>query len=355
MIKEIIVLDTNFVHFNKLDDLKRIFNTNIFELQKFINEHKIKDIEIFIPEVVIEERIFQRKIQVDEIVNQLKNSSRLLTQLEIKTDLEQAECLDYVELIKKEISQYLEKNSLNTLPLPEVEMKEIYDRALNKNAPFTRDTGGFKDTLIWLSIKKYLENKKNHQILFISDNKKDFQEDKLNAELTNNNKILVLENLPKLKEYFDSKLDLKLELKKYNNEIRNKVSSHLGELLEYVHKNQFRNFSGQNILFFKYDRLNIVGAYKISLTINSIIVELKLNAYISDEIPQDSGWIANRNYESYTHSIAERYIKPAFSIYETGILESVENVTIEMELEYDEITDTIKIIRAKKLFNNLFI
>lgn len=65
----------------------------------------------------------------------------------------------------------------------------LVKRALKKIKPFKDEDKGFRDSLIWLSFLKYVENKGNQKIAFINNNSSDF----LNSEKTDLNESLKID------------------------------------------------------------------------------------------------------------------------------------------------------------------
>jgi len=328
MTKEIIVFDTNFIWFEKDTNLKTIFSNSMTELIEFIEKNKIKNVIIAIPQVVIDERLCQRQRNFYNFKKSVYDKVDSLKQINIQIDIKKLDELNYMQLLEEETRKFIKDNSIVLINLPEFDSKKIYDRALNKISPFMNDMHGFKDTLIWLSIKKYAEQHQNLNILLLTDDK-GFIESSLNKELKENNQILIKKDLIELEEYFDIQHKLQLKLKKYYDEMLSVSKSHLDDIMDYLYTQTFFNRIGRKINRFKYKSMNLIRANKEENNQNKITIAIKLDAFIDDAGSKDPITRTIRNLTDFTHDepLGQRYLDIFYQI--------PTEVIIELDLEYD--------------------
>lgn len=188
----------------------------------FLEELNIIPATLHIPEIVIDETINKYREFLTEKVDEQKklNSdfSRLLKkEIEIKPiNIEQA-TKDYERFLKDKLKEV----KANILPYPKVEHKDVVKRILERRRPFKKGDAGYRDFLIWQTIRK-LETWGTEEIVFITNNTKDFGEsgflsDEFTDKTTGNKnfKISVAVSkfndeyiLPRLKKLEELKLQL---------------------------------------------------------------------------------------------------------------------------------------------------
>ena len=151
------------------------------------------------------EKIQECKSKIDKNISDFKR----LTGKEIK------EILISDKLIAKEAKEYavsfkkqLKKLGIKTIPYPTTAHKDLVKRDLARKKPFQESGKGYRDALIWESIKSIASQSDDlfdiPQIIFVNKNHKDFCEDRilhpdLKSDLTNNgideNYVRVVEDI----------------------------------------------------------------------------------------------------------------------------------------------------------------
>ncbi|MCI7566894.1 MAG: PIN domain-containing protein [Treponema sp.] len=189
-----IVFDTSAIyasHFleNELGILKAI-KDNYSEL----------NIKLITPEIVLDESINKLKDSIKEINSYSKkiqstNAWKLANKLNNSFSIIRDELCDDNLTIKMENTL---KNEIKTLgdilPYPTITHKEVVQRALNRNKPFDSEGhNGYRDTIIWESLKTLLLRSDIDEVYFICRNPKDFFE----KESYNNPPIELYESLQK--------------------------------------------------------------------------------------------------------------------------------------------------------------
>jgi hypothetical protein len=158
-----IVLDTNFIISYRAD---------------FLNVHKIlsESYYVFVSDVSIQERIFQRYLELKEKYIKIEKFSTDFSDIvEIKARQSFEEIYEinkkrieksYQDLFKENIIKFIER---------EHSLKIIMDRVYKKIPPFSiaenASDKGFKDTLIWLSILDFFKEKTWKNVIFVTNDK----------------------------------------------------------------------------------------------------------------------------------------------------------------------------------------
>lgn len=165
-----IILDTNI--FRSDISLK---STDFDVLMDYLER---TDSNLVMPQVILDETknlykktLIERLDNLDKANNKLK-STLLRESTEISTpaiDIE-VEVEKYIKFIKKRLKISDEK----VLPYQNDLLPEISKRAIERIKPSGKDGQGFRDTLIWLSIKNYAKSCHEKQVIFISLNTSDF-------------------------------------------------------------------------------------------------------------------------------------------------------------------------------------
>ena len=165
-----IVLDTNIFR----NDLS--FRSKDFEI--LLDYLKKTDSSIILPQVIFDELIGLYKRTLTKRVEEHNKTSRNLA-LALPHTVKENQSVEID--IDKEVINYKEyvNNKLNLsprciLPYQNEFMTEIVSRSIERRKPSCGDGKGFRDTLIWLTILDYCSKSYGKQIIFISDNSKDF-------------------------------------------------------------------------------------------------------------------------------------------------------------------------------------
>jgi predicted nucleic acid-binding protein len=164
-----------------------IFDTNVlygdFRLEgKSLNRLAelcvIAEATLFIPEVVIQEFSAQYKEKVcrtyKNLEQNVKDWSRL-AETGISTDFAKTNLDQTTQSCESSLRDRLSCHGIKTASLPDVGHEILVRRAVDKKKPFKSKGPGYRDTLIWFTILKLIENG-IYEVIFVTNNKDDFGE-----------------------------------------------------------------------------------------------------------------------------------------------------------------------------------
>lgn len=225
-----IIFDTNILFCDEINELDKVVNSNIREVNEFIKSHKIKGVSLWIPQMVIDERVAQRLEQIKKEYNRFNLALRNLESIDntnkTKIFLENK----FRKLLNDKFNETLDKYKIKIIPTVKIDQEILIKRSLEKKPPFANNPNkkgdnGFKDTLIWLSILKDVQDDPGSNYILLTDNSNDFNEDVCKEEFGEYSKrdFQIFSDLNGLKEFFDKELNLRLELKKLNRDIKQEI------------------------------------------------------------------------------------------------------------------------------------
>lgn len=130
------------------------------------------------PQIILDEIRELHKRAIKErisTVNKAVNNLKLVLTDESKVTFQQpldetAESDRYIDYVKKKFKI----TERQIIPPKENYLAEVTRRAVQREKPCGEDGQGFRDTIIWLTIKDFCVKSKEKQITFISNNDKDF-------------------------------------------------------------------------------------------------------------------------------------------------------------------------------------
>jgi rRNA-processing protein FCF1 len=156
-----IILDSNVVFNDPL-----LESTHLRALVPFLSS---KDIELCIPEVVLEEIVRHFKSDYKDALVKLKKATRLAAVIGLE--------LNHLPPVEEAVEQYRSKlqERLNDIPariigIPGIDAREFLHRDLNQRKPFDSTGRGFRDSLIWESVLAELEDHSEDVALISNDN-----------------------------------------------------------------------------------------------------------------------------------------------------------------------------------------
>ena len=288
--KIVIVFDTNNIRYELPDDLYRMFNGDTESIKQFFMEHKIVDVKMAIPEMVVDEIYFQRLRTIDGTIEKMDKITKGLRTIPATKILKER---DHLKMLKKNYSEHVSKYKVDLIKNVKVPSQVLLNRSLKKIPPFREGDNGFKDTNIWLSLLEYAKkHKKAEYILFTAD--RGFAKSACMEEFaqTTGSRVSVLKNVDEIKEYLDKKLKLDLKLKKLHDQMSNEIKEKSGTILTIL-KKHFSNERGG----FSYDQFGYYGMMGIGsagesenideynltgLRVNNISKKEKKEVYIVD-------------------------------------------------------------------------
>lgn len=159
------------------------FRFNSTDSKVLLESSKKGDIDLFVPEIVLdevfnkfEERLIDAKSKTDKELSVIKK----MTDTDVKNEINEDFIEEKVSEYKKYVYDLFGKNNINILDYPNVPHKEIAHKAIKKMKPFNTNEKGYRDSLVWENIKSLMPkigtNAANPDVVFVTNNKKDFCE-----------------------------------------------------------------------------------------------------------------------------------------------------------------------------------
>lgn len=239
MNKIAVVLDSNIAH-NPQNDCN-FDEFHIFEYDNtasFIERHDlVESVEVFLPEVVLEEITEHRRKAFNSTLSKLKNlrGQFALTNIceipEIRSEFSEN---DYINGIRDRKL----KGHLNIIPIPldrSLLFNEILEKSLKKYAPFQKGKSdhGFKDAIVLSSLVEYFKKRNDYKNIYL------FSDD-LGFSLVDTEKIYertgvrleIIKNIG-IQDFLIARLKLRVELKnlldkgEFSSEIQNIIDIRL--------------------------------------------------------------------------------------------------------------------------------
>lgn len=230
-----IFIDTNIIF--KADFFRSVTAQNFLKATKFL------EIEVLIPEVVIDEIKGNFSQELPDRLAKYKKLHQSLSEL-IDTDEVEINVNEEIEIYKNWLDNLLEEHEVTILPYPTTSTKEIITESYKKKRPFKENGEGHKDYLIWETIKNYVSEKPDDpQTFFLTDNIKDFCQKKSEDEYTIHTDIssqipkgkTVPEVYRSFKKFFDEKIATQLqnvELEHLHGLTQTELYEHVGTIVE---------------------------------------------------------------------------------------------------------------------------
>jgi predicted nucleic acid-binding protein len=226
--------------------MKVVLDSNIFiadflmqtpSFSILFESSKTKQIDLYIPQVVIDEVVNKYEQHLTRIFTELNSELKKYNKLSESSIILPIEAKNIEEKVKSyriNIEKKINENFGTILDYPNVEHKFLANKAMLNKKPFNSNEKGYRDNLIWENIKSIISDENPDAILspdlvFISGNSKDFSgkenllHEDLLKELTDKNKsedVLIYESLGEFNEKV-SKLYF-AEATKFKEKIENK-------------------------------------------------------------------------------------------------------------------------------------
>lgn len=213
-----IILDTNVI----TEDY-RLQGARILKLSDAA--HKL-GYQVYIPQIVIDEIFHQYKEELEEAVRKYRRGCRLVNHLRyngvkdsLGDDFVDKECAE----MQTNYYKRLKSLGIDLLPYPKTEHNVIVHKELYQKKPFFNSMKGYRDSLIWETVKAELIQVKDLlgevQILFLSNNTNDFANAKdktlhsdLEGELTEHGFLgNEVELVSKIDKFFSERINSEFE------------------------------------------------------------------------------------------------------------------------------------------------
>lgn len=159
------------------------FRFNSTDSRVLLESSKRGDIDLYVPEIVLdevfnkfEERLVEAKSKIDKELSIVRKMTNIESHNEIDENFINKGIVEYKEFVHKLFNE----NKVNILGYPNTPHKQIVFKAIKKIKPFNTNEKGYRDALIWENIKSLMPiigtNAANPDVVFITNNKKDFCE-----------------------------------------------------------------------------------------------------------------------------------------------------------------------------------
>lgn len=357
--KYTIFVDSSYIRNSKAEHWEIPLSTEgIKSILKFIIEQKLsKDVIVVIPEIVVQEVIFQKlnhiKNQIDSLSQSSENFKKVFSIEGI--DLAKYTNFDFDKFFKDKCQEFMKKYNLEQADTPKIDQNELINRSVNKLPPFKGKTEesdkGFKDTILWYSILEFVKKEPNHKLIFLTTDDI-FEHSYLNEEITKINKsgIRIFNDPTQLKAFLNTEFKLNLDWKAKARDIKNKLKEKLGILIEEIYKENYfvSDYSGREKKVISYDYKNINftdisgngPSYRIDLKLELIA---KYKSIDSDDVPIRT--IRSLTYNDHiSDPLSISY--PTSKIFRKPLSEGVSTTSVSFDfmLDFNENTEEIFII-----------
>lgn len=212
-----ILLDTNIIHQDYKLSGQRILK--LYEASKRLGY------ELVIPEVVVDEIVNQYRRDLEATYSTfIKGLSQIrkLTELKNKFNFETPDYIDdQCSAFQTAYLQRIKELGIIILPYPKVAHKAMVAKDLKRIRPFREDSKGYRDALIWETVKENLIPSKRLfdecQIILLSENTKDFGDGgKLHGDLAAELEDIgftweVVELVSDVDAFFKQRIDVEFE------------------------------------------------------------------------------------------------------------------------------------------------
>jgi hypothetical protein len=160
-----VTVDTN----NLMRDYLLIEGT----VQTFLLGCRRCHIDVYFSEIVLDELAGNYFRDVSKAVTQLMSLSRKLQRMGVRADIDAFDVPKEIQTYRTHVRQMMEWAGVKTLPYPDVPVKELVTASYEGKKPFKDDGAGFKDYLIFCSIRKLAYHEQGPGY-FVTANRKDF-------------------------------------------------------------------------------------------------------------------------------------------------------------------------------------
>jgi hypothetical protein len=339
--------------------MKVILDTNIIFSDFHLKGAKIKSLcesvkltgdTVHIPKVVVDEsvnkyweKILECKLVIDREMSNFKRlTGRVVGDNPISKEFTLEEFRQYKDIFEKRLREL----GINIIPYPSISHQELVKRDLARKKPFQETGKGYRDALIWESVKSICEESlslfENPKIIFVNKNHKDFCEKgllhpDLKEDLVNNgineDDVRVIEDIEifireyiKPKQKILKKIQEKLNTNKQHNKIdlNTEINNRITDFLlhrEFDHEESpFRQeFENPFVADLGEPSFTVTEVRQISEEKILVEVEVEVNCYFDffifksdaicmeeDELPYiwDSDW--NKHYMAASKAMPVR-------------------------------------------------
>ncbi len=248
----------------------------IFKNPKFLG------IKILIPEIIIDEAMGVFSLQTNNKITKYKESRKDLVRFvnlpDVSINLD-----DMINEYATFLNDLLSDDKIVILPYPKTSVKELVEKSYEAKKPFKDNGKGFKDYVIWKTIKNYCKDNNNSvKKVFITDNKKDFCK-KISDETFSLHPDLLdslegIKEIPELilslQDFFDQKL--KPSLKRLNS--KDLPNFDINKKVKAILEKDILNYNPDGFEGLRFDEeLDIISVIGVPIINNPYISEVNEN------------------------------------------------------------------------------
>lgn len=293
-----IILDTNIFR----NDF--FFKSNDFQILK--DYLKKTDSSFILPDIILEELKGLYKKTLNERILSYKKACRELNNVlnenisEHEIDVE-IQLKTYIEFVLKKLK--IDKRKI--IPYKNDYLPELVKRAIAKQKPFKDEDKGFRDTIIWLTLIDYCKICHEKQVIFISNNPKDFGDENKSSVLNPQLSEELLDHQIKINYYSTTKDFVESHSKKIDSIDLEWIKDKIDEewLTEAIC--EFLNSSDHDFVISWYESSKNRGSTGNYTAIQSFIVDYE-DFFIYEMI--DDSLIINISVETEAEIEFEHYI-----------------------------------------------
>jgi hypothetical protein len=175
---------------NVFFDTNIFVNTNDFHCKstsfKLFLENRILNAYAFsyyIPEICLDELINKYEENISSSYSKIADNIKKLNNLINSNYQIELNIIQKVEEYRIYLDKLLQSIGITIIPYPKINHKSVVKRILKKIKPFDSNENGYRDYIIWESIKTIISTSDDHQNIFLTDNVKDFCEKNTTNEI----------------------------------------------------------------------------------------------------------------------------------------------------------------------------
>lgn len=161
-----IIIDTNVVHND--------YMLTGFRITALCSSNENLGYSVYIPDVVVDEMVKQYKEEIDGYADQYNQALNQLKKRKTLADISDFNSNTVTEKYEETLRNRIAELGIIVIPYPKTAHKEMVHRELSKRKPFKDSTKGYRDALIWESIKEHCLESKDAEIVFLTENTDDF-------------------------------------------------------------------------------------------------------------------------------------------------------------------------------------
>jgi hypothetical protein len=296
-----IILDSNIL----LKDLE-LNNEHLRNLICFMD---LMGLKIAITQITLDECFGNFKINIcresNEIISTYKKSRYLYYKNDKKKFVKKYdESLSLnanamYQMYQKNVREFITNNNIEIIDYPNVAHENIIKRIYDRKIPFTDESckeKGYKDYLIIEAIKQWISKRNNGNVIFVTNNIKDFIDPESKCSLHKDYSCKEIKVFSKLNEVFDEQIDrrtiqlegsaLKLDGKLYSTKLLDYIRNSEIAQMELLMDDFLSGISYEKINLIKAEKLEISesneiffieGSFKLELSIAIQLNSLTLN------------------------------------------------------------------------------